>query len=77
MTTRGVIVAHNFPVNLVDVVLCRSQLFQQPHFLLLQGILGAFGILVDYVFDLIMHVALIHSIDNIFSIGVKLGREYL
>ena len=70
-------VAHNFAINLVNIGLGLSQFFLQALLFLSKSILGAFGVLVDQVFDLVRYFTLVHRCNDIFSICVKLRWEDL
>ena len=67
----------NFFIDLVDILLGRRKLLLKAHFFLLQGKLRPFGKLSHQVFNLVRHILLIHRVDDIFAIGVKLWREDL
>ena len=69
-------VTHHFPIDLIDVLLGCCQFLLKSHFLLLQGIFGAFSIFIDHAFDFSLHISLIHGVDNILTISVELRREY-
>ena len=70
-------VGHDLSVDLFDVLLCGRKFLLQSYFFLLQGILSPFGELVDQSVNFGLHLALVHRVDNVLTVSVKLGWKYL
>ena len=69
-------VSHYFSINLINVLFRSCKFLLQSYFFLLQGILCSFCKLIDEAIDFILHFSLVHGVDHILAIGVKLRWEY-
>ena len=69
-------ICHDFSIDLFYVLFSGCKFLLQSDFFLLQGVLGSFCKLIYEAIDFILHFSLVHGVDHIFTVSVKLRWEY-